>query len=211
LCRGTMAAYQATFILLNPIPRSYSGNAIILTAPTIIQSMLAPLFGVEFAAAVGAKALKSNLLNATTLGIYLTGVVIFAAAVCFAMSSPYRPVAVLIAATWMVVSVAQTFGGLGDASHLLKPIFGARYFFLGCCCLCLLLALGTVSRHVAVSTTCVGALLAICITGIVYRYSGQVSMFLHGPSWQTQATACGPQGCSIKVWPEWWHAVNIRR
>jgi hypothetical protein len=126
------------------------------------------------------------------------------------MSSPYRNVAILIAGTWMVVSVAQTFGGIGDAALLLKPIFGARYFFLGCCCLCLLLALGTASRHVAVPTICVAALLAICITGIVYRYSGPLAGFLHGPSWQDQAATC-LQGCSIKVWPEWWSPVNIKR
>jgi hypothetical protein len=200
LVLGAVALFQLHLVFWFPIGqgRIYPSDAISLLVPTLLQTVLAPLFTPDFASVVAEAVQRGDPL--TTLGMAVLSLGVVALAVAAAHSEHFKTLVPVTMLAWSLVSVVQTFGAIGVPLH---GRVGARYFLFGSICMCLLWAFGTCSMNKALARISTIALLVSIVVSTAFLISSPVSSYyLAGPSWRAQVENC-PVGtlCRIQIWP----------
>jgi len=183
--------------------RSFVLDPRILTLPTLLQTILVPLFGVEWIGKLstplreGARALSAF--------VYLAGLSLMLFAVVAARRAQPTAIVLIVAGLWALVSLVNTFGALGPPLELMSGKGSARYFLFGAMCFCLLLAIGTAagSRHQSV----IAAVLLLAIVGKSIAQIGERWTIEHveGPSWKQELAKCAAAApCEVAIWPKGW-------
>ncbi len=195
----------AVVVTLGSSGRQYVTDPLLLVMPTVLQSILAPLFSAEFAGAIG-YAINTHLPHIDGM---LLGCLILAAGVGHLAYSSSQSVAgaltVQVIGLAVLVSLIQTFGALGNARDLLSGYGGARYYLFGSMSLCLLLAWGTKSADALLRKEAFALLVLVTLTGVAVRYtSTTVAVMLAGPSFRQQVRDCdrsAAPACRVQLWP----------
>ena len=207
------AAIQLAVIATHGTPeREYLADPVVLTAPFVLQSILAPLFSAEFATGVG-QAIKIYWpsIGAVFIGTMASGGVILALLLRISRDEAKDGLSRYVLAMWILVTLVQTFGSL-NAPVLLSGWAGGRYFLFGSMCMCILLALASRSDVAFDRRWGLGLLLVICIVGVSQRYTSPwVELLVSGPSWRDQLRSCDPvEGCRITIWPGSGWSIDVR-
>jgi len=180
-----------------------SHNAITLVVPFFLQTVLSPVFTADFATALG-HALAAPRANSGMIpfGIALAGLGVTTVAVAVARSGLRNHLVALTVGAWVLLTLVQSFGGLGRPEIFLSGWGGARYFLAGSVCLCILLAWGTRGPVRALRILASGLMACIVLSGAVQaKLSSWQAGMLTGPSWRHQIRTC-PVGkpCRVMVW-----------
>ena len=180
-----------------------SHDAITLITPFFLQTVLSPILSVDFATALG-QALAVQRISPGTLpfGILLAGLGVMTVAVAVAWSGLRNHLVALTVGAWVLLTLVQSFGGLGRPEIFLSGWGGARYFLAGSVCLCILLAWGTRGPVRALRILASGLMACIVLCGAVQaKFSSWQAGMLTGPSWRHQIRTC-PVGkpCRVMVW-----------
>ena len=207
LVSGACAFVHLLAIWLTAMPgRQYPSDWSVLVLPALLQSVIAPLMTAEFANGL-AQAIRRVLPGADGA---LFGTFVLAAAIirtAFASSSRSRAASLTtsVAGLWVLVSLIQTFGSLGNPRDLISGLGGARYFLFGSMVLCLFLAWGTTSSDRSLRTQAFALLVVVSLAGVVQRYtSPSIDFTMSGPSFRDQVRACRASAkpvCRVFLWP----------
>jgi hypothetical protein len=185
-----------------------SHDAITLVTPFFLQTVWSPILSVDVASALGQALIAQRTGSGTIpLGIILAGLGVVTVVVAAAWSYLRSPLVPLTVVGWALVTLVQSFGGLGPPEMFLSGWLGGRYFLFGSVCLCILLAWGTRARVGALRMLASGLLACVVLSGAAQaKLSVWQTGMLSGPSWRQQVRAC-PVGipCRVAVWggPAW--------
>jgi hypothetical protein len=180
-----------------------SHDAITLVVPFFLQTVLSPILSVDFATILG-QGLAAQRTSPGTIpfGIVLAGLAVMAAVIAAARSGLRGQLIALTVVAWVLVTLVQSFGGLGRPEIFLSGWGGARYFLAGSVCLCILLAWGTRGPVPALRMLAFGLMACIVLSGAAQaKLSSWQTGMLTGPSWRHQLRTC-PVGkpCRVMVW-----------
>jgi hypothetical protein len=204
------AIFQFILIETHYSQRNYVHTPLLLTSPTLLQTIIAPLFSVNVATVIGTALKDSSHAWLVFFSLSIGSFIIFVIVLAMAWSSQKHFVTFLVAAAWIFVSVVQTFGMLGNPLDLLSGWFAGyfmlghpRYFLFGSMCLCLMLALGTKAASSAMAVVALAMLSLVVLVGAVQaQFATWPDFFRIGPSWREQLEACRPHGtCHVATWP----------
>jgi hypothetical protein len=197
--------------------RSYIHAPLLLISPTLLSTIIEPLFSANVAGLIGAALKDPSQTWRVFFSLSIGSCIIFLIVLAMAWSSEKHFVALLIAAAWLFVSLVQTFGAIApDPFDLLSNSAfipgGPRYFLFGSMCLCLMLALGTKAASSAVAVAAVAMLGSIVVVGAVQaQFAMWPDVARTGPSWRGQVEACPPNStCHVVLWPPVW-SVDIAK
>jgi hypothetical protein len=172
------------------VAREFSLSPTVIIVPTILQTVITPLFGNE----IGAKLLAVSFLSIALIGLFVAGLAVWAA-------KDHSRILTILLPAWGFITIVQVFASIG-ASDLLRLVNGSRYFMVGSLCFCLTLALGMKSRSLTARCVAASLLSAIALSGIGQRWNGTwPAYFLQGPAWAPQIDACTVTVCKVLVWP----------
>lgn len=208
VCVQLLVLYRAGITAARTRPT----DPVLLLAPMVLNSVLAPPFSIDFASALGIAVAKSQSLRApATFGTLACGSALAAFAVQSAWKATRSRLVWLLLLAWFALSILQTYLA-PRPENLLSGFAGGRYFLAGSTCLCLSLAWGARSPDWAQSIGCVLLLATICTVGAIQcKAPFFQSIFLQGPSWRAQIDACPiGQPCTVDIWPPGWKAVIVR-
>ncbi len=194
---GSVAALQGIVLMMTGTSgRAYPLNPITVVMPLFFQTVLSPLFSIDFASALG----QGD--GTTLLGVLILGSGIMAVVIAIARIGTPSEIIIFTLVAWVTVTIMQTFGGL-EPQKMMSGIYGGRYFLFGSMCLCVMLAWGTKAQTTYLKITATCLLTSITISGVADTlFSPQIGGFLNGPSWGGQIRAC-PEArpCQISIWP----------
>ncbi len=183
--------------------RSFVSDPRTLTLPTLLQTILVPLFGVDWVGELAAP-LRDGA-RARSVFTYLVGLSLMLLAVAIAWRARPTAIILIVAGLWILVSLVNTFGALGPPLELVSGTGGARYFLFGAMCFCLLLAIGTTAHWRLGSGIAVALLVVIVGTSTAQLGSPWLVMHVEGPSWKQEVAKCAPVGpCEVAIWPNGW-------
>lgn len=183
--------------------RSFVFDPRILTLPMMVQTMLVPLFGVDWAGELSA-ALRDGA-RALSAFAYLAGLSLMLFAVGTAWRAQRTAIVLLIAGLWLLVSLVNTFGALGDTLGLISAKGGSRYFLFGAMCFCLLLALATAARARVGAGMAAVLLATIVVVSAAQTGADWTREHTEGPSWKRGLATCAPAApCEVAIWPHGW-------
>lgn len=193
---AVLMRYGAGDRVLNLNPR-------ILTLPMLLQTMLVPLFGVDWVGELSAPLRQgARALSAFTV---LAGLSLMLFAVAIAWRARRVPIVLIVAGLWILVSLVNTFGALGPPLDLISGKGGARYYLFGAMCFCLLLAIGTTAPSRSGSGVAVALLLVILGASAAQLGSPWFTQHTEGPSWKRELAKCAPSApCAVAIWPDGW-------
>ncbi len=192
--------------------RQYPSDLSVLVLPSVLQSVIAPLFTAEFANGL-AQAIRQHLpaIDGSLVGTLVLAAAIAGTAVAASSRSAAGALTAYVAGLWVLVSLIQTFGSLGNPRDMISGLGGARYFLFGSMALCLLLAWGTTSSDAWLRRCTLAMLVLVGLTGVVQRYtSPSIDFTMSGPSFREQVRACEAEAkpvCRVALWPRSaaWH------
>ena len=183
--------------------RSFALDPRILTLPTLLQTILVPLFGVEW---IGTLSMQlRDGARALSAFVYLAGLSLMLFAVLAARRAQPTAIILIVAGLWILVSLLNTFGALGPPLELMSGKGSARYFLFGAMCFCLLLAIGTAAGSRLQSV--IAAVLLLTIAGKSIAQIGEHWTIEHvkGPSWKQEVAKCAAAApCEVAIWPNGW-------
>jgi hypothetical protein len=183
--------------------RSFVLDPRILTLPTLLQTILVPLVGVDWIGELSAPLREGA--RALSAFVYLVGLSLMLLAVLVARRARPTAIILIVAGLWVLVSVVNTFGALGPPLGLISGKGGARYFLFGAMCFCLLLAIGTAAGSRLQSV--IAAVLLLTIAGRSIAQIGEHWTIEHaeGPSWKQEVAKCAALApCEVAIWPNGW-------
>lgn len=188
--------------------RLFASGPLMLTLPMLLQTIFAPLFGVDWAGELSAPLRQgARALSAFTV---VAGLSLMLFAVAIAWRARRTGIVFIVAGLWILVSLLNTFGALGPPLDLISGKGSARYYLFGAMCFCLLLAIGTTARSRLGSA--VAAVLLLVIAGKSIAQIGEHWTVEHteGPSWRRELAKCAPAApCEVAIWPDGW-SVRLR-
>lgn len=178
----------------------------ILTLPTLLQTVLTPLIGIEAVEDL-ARPIREGHASALLFAIiYLAGFSLILIAIVSALQARRPALVALVAGLWALVSILNTFGAIGPPIGRVAALGGARYYLFGAMCFCLLLAFGTAARAWPARYAAT-VLLAIVAGSSVAGLAGGSWRDIHtdGPSWRAEIARCDPAApCRVAIWPRDW-------
>ncbi len=178
----------------------------ILTIPMLLQTVLTPLVGVGLVETL-ARPMRDGSASALSFAfVYLAGLSLMLVAVAAALRAQRAALVAIVTGLWVLVSVLNTFGAIGQPIGLVGALGGARYYLFGAMCFCLLLAFGTAAQA-PVSRCIATALLAVIVaTSVIALARGTwIAFFTEGPSWRAEIAKCDPAApCRVAIWPRDW-------
>ena len=196
---GSTAVLQGLILLMlgtSPL-RTYPRNLLSLGVSLLLNTVLSPLFSVDFA---------STLVQGgrtTLLGLIILGGGIMAIVISNARTCTRNCIIIMSLLAWIIVTSIQIFGGLGP-NKVMSVFANSRYFLFGVMCLCVMLAWGTNAKPNYRRRASTYLLLSVAITGVTNTFGNQYvrQYFLNGPSWSRQISACPEDNpCHVSIWP----------
>jgi hypothetical protein len=204
---GSCATFQAIILMTSGTSalRTYPKDPITLGMPLFFQTVLSPIFSIDFASTLGQGG------GTTLLGVFLLGSGVIAIVVSVAWIAIRNQIVLICLFAWMFVTLIQTFGGLGPEKFM-SGIAGSRYFLFGSMCLCIMLAWGTKAQITSLKVIAICLLAFITISGVVNTLNPAMRFLFDGPSWSTQIRAC-PEAkpCHVSIWPGGPWALSVIR
>ena len=202
---GTALVIQVTIVLSH---RGEVGARPFNLSPLTLVPLVLHTAFVEFLPVAFVDAL-SPLLTTTPRQIHIVfvGVMVLVTANWLAWDSLGRVPALLIGGAAVLATIINEVGALDSLEALTSGIGGGRYFFLAESCLVLLLTsavASTVRNKAILARVMVGLILSnIALERFYGEWQG---MFLDGPSFSEQVSACqGEVPCKVQIWPPWAH------
>jgi hypothetical protein len=190
--------------------RSFPRDSQLLLLPTLLQTILVPLFGVAAVGYLGSH-IRADL---PALGLWaIGGGAIALALVATVCATAWRgdrsrhAVIITLLWLWFTASVINTFGSFGDPVDLIGSWPGGRYYLLGAVAFALLLALCTDVANRTAACAAIAALWVIVAASAVSDFGGRWHSFISagGPSWRHEVERCGTQRpCQVRIWPAGW-------
>lgn len=206
---GLILAFCAMLHIVIILQHSHEGRIFptdiyTLTFPVLLQSIWAPLIGVERVHDV------LGLLNNFKSSWILIGLIylISASVALFVVLSATRAMrdqnlAVMIFIAWIYISVLNIIGSIGDPASLISGWGGGRYFYFGSVCFVLLLAFSASNLISFYSRLAFAMLIVMMIFSIDQVINSDWKNWLiSGQSWQETVNLCGElRPCDVEVWP----------
>jgi hypothetical protein len=183
--------------------RAFALDLLPLTLPTLVQTILVPLFGVIAVERLIAPIRDGASSAMLVAAVYAAAIALAALAVAMAARASRGVLAALVAGQWLLVSLLNTFGATGSTRHLISGLGGARYYLFGAMCFCLLLAIGTGAPQRIMRWSAAAMLMLIVGASVTERVrSAWVVTFITGPSWRNEVAKCPAQAnCVLEIWP----------
>lgn len=151
---------------------------------------------------VGAPGLAST---ASRLQLAIAGLGLLALIATLARDRLGRYPALVLAGAAVLASVMNEVGALSPVEALVSGMAGGRYFFLGQCCIVLLLTAGLAAPGKLTRIVTGVMVMVLLLHGgaevLTGEWSGQSTT---GPSFAEQVDACPDEGpCKVRAWPMW--------
>lgn len=190
--------------------RTFTLNPQFLVLPTLLHTVLMPLFGVAEVEYIGSH-IRASL---PALGLWATGsalialaIVAFVSVTAWSGERRRHVVIVTLLCLWAGTSVINTFGAIGDPVALIGALGGGRYYLFGATAFALLLSLCTNVPNQVTATVAICTLCVIVVVSTIADFQGSwtSSMTTGGPSWRQEVERCGTvRPCRVTVWPSGW-------
>ena len=196
---GCAALLQGLVLLMfgtSPL-RTYPRNLLSLGVSLLLNTVLSPLFSIDFA---------STLVQGgrtTLLGLIILGGGIMAIVISNAWTCTRNCIMTVSLLAWIIITSIQTFGGLGP-DKVMSVFANSRYFLFGAMCLCVMLAWGSKAKSNYRRWASTYLLVSVAITGVTNTFGNRNvrQYFLNGPSWSRQIGACPEdKPCHVSIWP----------
>ncbi len=191
---GVILAHRGQISAVRPFNVS-----LLVLVPMAMQEGLALVLPINFlnAGAPGLDTLAARVqLAAVGLGL-------IAGVAAIARDSLGRFPALVLAGASVLASVMNQVGALEQVQDMVSGGRGGRYFFLGQCCIVLLLAAGLAARG-KLPRIMAGVMTTLVLAGGVLEVAARdwSSVFTTGPSVAEQVDGCRPGAmCRIRAWP----------
>ena len=211
------ALFHIVIILQNSHEgRSFPTDIYTLTFPVLLQSIWAPLIGVQGVNDALGYFNSTNPRWIWNLLVYLISALVTILTVLTASRAMQdQHLVLVIFIVWVYISVLNIFGSIGDPSSLISGSGGGRYFFLGSVCFVILLAFSASNLNFFSSKVAYVILCTILFFSIDQVVNGDWKNWLiSGRPWQETVIRCGGvRPCEVEVWPggaDWTFFLTIR-